>query len=133
MKRTNYFIFSLASARSSPDELYARELAAFAGTAHQSVLLNTEEMAAASVRDRVLEAVDSPPAYWGDMWPSMYLLFRRIKERFIVALSGEGADELFGVTGGFITLQPLQRRLSHGSRLDLQDTLAVRGCLTKGL
>ncbi|MCE0828845.1 asparagine synthase (glutamine-hydrolyzing) [Buttiauxella sp. A2-C2_NF] len=88
--------FRADAIRSSPDELYARELASFAGTAHESVLLNTDEMAAASIRARVLEAVDSPPAYWGDMWPSMYLLFRRIKERSSVALSGEGADELFG-------------------------------------
>ncbi|WJY13778.1 asparagine synthase C-terminal domain-containing protein [Pectobacteriaceae bacterium CE90] len=53
-------------------------------------------MADGPIRNRVLEAVDSPPAYWGDMWPSMYLLFRRIKEKSSVALSGEGADEIFG-------------------------------------
>ncbi|HEY1701871.1 MAG TPA: asparagine synthase C-terminal domain-containing protein [Trebonia sp.] len=32
----------------------------------------------------------------GDMYASMYLLFRRIREQSAVALSGESADELFG-------------------------------------
>jgi asparagine synthase (glutamine-hydrolysing)/amidotransferase len=34
--------------------------------------------------------------FWGDMWPSLYLLFKEIKKHSTVALSGEGADEIFG-------------------------------------
>ena len=29
---------------------------------------------------------DRPPAYWGDMWPSLYLLFREIRRNSTVAI-----------------------------------------------
>ena len=32
----------------------------------------------------------------GDMWVSIYLLFREISQQSTVALSGEAADEVFG-------------------------------------
>lgn len=34
--------------------------------------------------------------WYGDLWPSLYLLFQAVRERSTVALSGESADELFG-------------------------------------
>src|ERR1043165_8606351 len=37
----------------------------------------------------------APPGF-GDMCTSMYLLFRGLRERSTVALSGESADEVFG-------------------------------------
>lgn len=36
------------------------------------------------------------PMWYGDLWPSLYLLFQAVRERSTVALSGESADELFG-------------------------------------
>src|SRR5439155_1753983 len=41
-----------------------------------------------------LAASDLPAM--GDMWVSIYLLFREIRQQSTVALSGESADEVFG-------------------------------------
>lgn len=82
--------------RSSPDAPFARALAAHVNTRHEELLLNSAQMLNNEVRNSVLHAVDAPPAYWGDMWPSLYLLFQSISERSKVALSGEAADEVFG-------------------------------------
>ena len=88
--------FQADAVRSSPDAPFARELAEFAGTEHTEVLLDSADLLDPGVRAAVLRATDIPPAYWGDMWPSLYLLFRAIREHSTVALSGESADELFG-------------------------------------
>ncbi|EOG1932764.1 asparagine synthase (glutamine-hydrolyzing) [Providencia stuartii] len=88
--------FQADGVRGAPDAPFARLLAKHAGTQHTELLLNSEEMLDDSIRQKVLKAVDAPPAYWGDMWPSLYLLFRELKKYSSVALSGEGADEVFG-------------------------------------
>ena len=88
--------FQADAVRGSADAPFARELAEFAGTRHTEILLDSKNLVDPSVRSAVLRAVDRPPAYWGDMWPSLYLLFGAIRLTSTVALSGESADELFG-------------------------------------
>ncbi|PSU32891.1 asparagine synthase (glutamine-hydrolyzing) [Photobacterium lutimaris] len=88
--------FSADGVRGAPDAPFARALAEHVGTAHTELLLNSNQMLENSVRNLVLHGVDAPPAYWGDMWPSLYLLFQGIKKHSTVALSGEAADEVFG-------------------------------------
>jgi hypothetical protein len=65
------------------------------GTDHQDVVLDTDELADPEVRARVIQARDLPTGL-GDMDASLYLLFRAVRERSTVALSGESADEVFG-------------------------------------
>ncbi|MCK2221084.1 asparagine synthase (glutamine-hydrolyzing) [Actinomadura sp. ATCC 31491] len=88
--------FLADAVRGASDAPYVREMSAHAGTDHTEVLLQADALAAPHVRDAVLAATDLPPAYWGDMWPSLYLLFADIRRACTVALSGEAADELFG-------------------------------------
>lgn len=88
--------FQSDAVRGAPDAPFARTLAAHVGARHREIRLDTAELAAPVVRAAVLHAVDAPPAFWGDMWPSLYLLFRALRENSTVVLSGEGADELFG-------------------------------------
>ncbi|MDN5385465.1 MULTISPECIES: asparagine synthase (glutamine-hydrolyzing) [Streptomyces] len=82
--------------RGSADAPYVKEVVKHLGTHHREVLLQSAELVDPAVREAVLRATDLPPAYWGDMWPSLYLLFRAVREQSTVALSGESADELFG-------------------------------------
>ncbi|AVG16699.1 asparagine synthase (glutamine-hydrolyzing) [Chromobacterium vaccinii] len=82
--------------RGSPDAPFVRDLAAHAGTDHQEILLESRELADPRLRAAVLGAQDLPPAYWGDMLPSLYKLFEAIRAQSTVALSGESADEVFG-------------------------------------
>ena len=78
--------------RPSHDEPFARQAAAHLGTAHQTIVLDAAELVAAQ---RVpMRAHDLPAA--GDIYTSMYLLFRGLREHSTVALSGESADEVFG-------------------------------------
>lgn len=88
--------FQPDAVRGSADAPFARELAAHVGADHAEVLLDSQELSDPEVRAAVLRATDLPPAFWGDMWPSLYLLFREIRRHSTVALSGESADELFG-------------------------------------
>ena len=84
------------SVRGSSDTPFARELAAHVGAQHTEVLLDSADLTSPAVRSAVLAATDLPPAFWGDMWPSLLLLFREVERHSVVALSGESADELFG-------------------------------------
>ncbi|GAA0639252.1 asparagine synthase (glutamine-hydrolyzing) [Kutzneria viridogrisea] len=88
--------FEPDAVRAQQDAPFARELAAHVGARHNEVLLDSADLAAPDTRAAVLRATDTPPAYWGDMWPSLYLLFRAVRQHSTVALSGEAADELFG-------------------------------------
>lgn len=88
--------FEPDAVRGSRDAPYARSMARHVAADHTEVLLEAARLASPAIRDAVLRATDVPPAYWGDMWPSLYLLFQAIKEHSTVALSGEAADEIFG-------------------------------------
>ncbi|MFI5808449.1 asparagine synthase (glutamine-hydrolyzing) [Streptomyces sp. NPDC051561] len=82
--------------RSTPDAPFVRDLAELVAADHKEILLDSDDLSDAAVRAAVLGATDLPPVWYGDLWPSLYLLFRAVRERSTVALSGESADELFG-------------------------------------
>ena len=92
----NVSAFSADGVRGAPDAPFAKMLAEHVQSDHRELLLESAQMLENGVRSAVLEGVDAPPAYWGDMWPSLYLLFREIRKHSTVALSGEAADEIFG-------------------------------------
>ncbi|MCW2676614.1 MAG: asparagine synthase [Modestobacter sp.] len=81
--------------RSTPDAPYVHEVAQYVGTAHSDITLSTDQLMDADVRAATLHARDLPSGM-GDMDTSLYLLFRAVRERSTVALSGESADEVFG-------------------------------------
>ncbi|GAA2263019.1 asparagine synthase (glutamine-hydrolyzing) [Streptomyces amakusaensis] len=82
----------------SRDAGYAAEMARHADTRHSDIVLSPADLADPEVRRQVVIARDSP-AGLGDMDVSLYLLFKSIRERSTVALSGEAADEVFGGYG----------------------------------
>ncbi|HUZ24117.1 MAG TPA: asparagine synthase (glutamine-hydrolyzing) [Streptosporangiaceae bacterium] len=78
--------------RPSHDEPFARAAAEHIDSRHTTVTLDADDLVAAQWSP--LAAHDLPTM--GDMFTSMYLLFRRVREQSTVALSGESADEVFG-------------------------------------
>ncbi|RFU39908.1 asparagine synthase (glutamine-hydrolyzing) [Actinomadura logoneensis] len=78
--------------RPSPDEPYAKLVAERLGLKHFVTQVDTGSLVEGI--DRGLRARDLPG--WGDLDTSMYHLFRGVRERCTVALSGESADEMFG-------------------------------------
>lgn len=81
--------------RGTPDTPFVHDVARASGTDHQDIVLNSDELADPEVRSRVIRARDIPAGF-GDMDASLYLLFKAIRQRSTVALSGESADEVFG-------------------------------------
>jgi asparagine synthase (glutamine-hydrolysing) len=81
--------------RPTPDGPYVRDVARHSGTDHQDIVLDSAQLADPAVRATVIRARDLP-AGLGDMDASLYLLFKAVRERSTVALSGESADEVFG-------------------------------------
>lgn len=94
--RANTQRFSRDAVRHSSDSPYAQLLADHLATEHHEILLDGDRLLNPQVRSEVLTATDLPPVYWGDMWPSLLLLFEQVRQHATVAISGEGADELFG-------------------------------------
>lgn len=80
--------------RQTPDAPYVHDVADKTGTEHSDIRLDALELSSAHAWKATLEARDMPPL--GDMDTSLYLLAKAIREHSTVALSGEGADELFG-------------------------------------
>ena len=87
--------FTADELRSTPDAPYVREVAEFVGTDHTDITLSTAELMQPDVRAATLHARDLPITT-GDLDTSLYLLFRAVRQRSTVALSGESADEVFG-------------------------------------
>ncbi|MEU3980755.1 asparagine synthase (glutamine-hydrolyzing) [Streptomyces sp. NPDC026672] len=81
--------------RGTPDTPFVHDVARLAGTDHQDIVLDAQTLADPAVRAKVLGARDVP-AGLGDLDASLYLLFKAVRERSTVALSGESADEVFG-------------------------------------
>ncbi|MFE6102909.1 asparagine synthase (glutamine-hydrolyzing) [Streptomyces laurentii] len=81
--------------RGGDDSAYAAELARHIGARHEDLTLDAKLLSDPAARAAVLRARDLPQGL-ADMDTSLYLLFKAIRQRSTVALSGEGADELFG-------------------------------------
>ncbi|QQQ79212.1 asparagine synthase (glutamine-hydrolyzing) [Saccharothrix sp. 6-C] len=77
------------------DTQYVHDLANHVGSEHADLVLDPKTLADPEVRRAVLTARDVPITL-GDMDLSLYLLFKEIRKRSTVALSGESADEIFG-------------------------------------
>ncbi|WP_085920094.1 asparagine synthase (glutamine-hydrolyzing) [Halomonas sp. CSM-2] len=82
--------------RGSSDALFVWDLVNRIHSSHGEIVLNSAELGDPGLRQTVIRALDLPPAYWGDMWPSLYRLFQEVRKQSTVALSGESADEVFG-------------------------------------
>ncbi|MFH8590769.1 asparagine synthase (glutamine-hydrolyzing) [Streptomyces rimosus] len=93
--------FTANVVHSSPDAPFAAEMAGHVAADHTNLVISLEELTDPRIRALVPKAYDSPAAMLGDGYASLYLLFRAIRERSTVALSGEAADELFGGYGWF--------------------------------
>ncbi|MFJ3645217.1 asparagine synthase (glutamine-hydrolyzing) [Streptomyces murinus] len=81
--------------RGTPDTPFVHDVARSSGTDHQDIVLDAEALADPAVREQVIRARDLPTGF-GDMDASLLLLFRAIRQKSTVALSGESADEVFG-------------------------------------
>lgn len=81
--------------RGTPDTPYVHDVVRTSKTAHDDIVLDSDELADSAVRAKVIGARDLP-AGLGDMDASLYLLFKAIRRQSTVALSGESADEVFG-------------------------------------
>ncbi|WP_159928833.1 MULTISPECIES: asparagine synthase (glutamine-hydrolyzing) [Nocardia] len=84
--------FQPSAIRPEQDTPFARMVAQRVRSDHIELLLRTDEVI--SARSEVLRARDLPGL--ADTNAAQYLLFREVKKRSTVALSGESADEVFG-------------------------------------
>ncbi|WP_433296780.1 asparagine synthase (glutamine-hydrolyzing) [Pseudonocardia sp. CA-142604] len=87
--------FTPDAMRATPDGPYVQEVAKFVDTDHSDITLSSSELMDPGVRAAVRRACDLPICF-GEVYSSLYLLFRAIRERSTVGLSGESADEVFG-------------------------------------
>jgi asparagine synthase (glutamine-hydrolysing) len=87
--------FAADPMRDTTDGPYVRELAEYVSADHEAITLSNDDLMDADARAAVLRARDLPLSL-GDMDTSLYLLFKAIRGRSTVALSGESADEVFG-------------------------------------
>lgn len=76
----------------SRDAPFVRQMVAHAGTNHTEVVIEPPSLA--GEMDETLRSRDIPGV--GDLDVSLYLLFAEIRKHVTVALSGEGADDIFG-------------------------------------
>lgn len=47
------------------------------GSSHKEILIDSKDMADGHLREKIIRALDLPPAFWGDMWPSLYKLLKK--------------------------------------------------------
>jgi asparagine synthase (glutamine-hydrolysing) len=78
------------------DTPFVRQFVASVKTDHTEVVLNSGQLIDEDTRHAVTRALDCGWGVMGDMYSSLYLLFKEIRKHSTVALSGESADEVFG-------------------------------------
>ncbi|MFJ3718001.1 asparagine synthase (glutamine-hydrolyzing) [Streptomyces sp. NPDC090057] len=131
--------------RGTPDTPFVHDVARLAGTDHQDIVLDAESLADPAVRERVIRARDLPAGF-GDMDASLLLLFRAVRQKSTVALSGESADEVFGGylqffdeearrAGTFPWLATMGRHFGEDAdvlRTDLTKSLDLEGYVADG-
>jgi asparagine synthase (glutamine-hydrolysing) len=81
--------------RDAPDGPFIHDVVRHVGSDHTDIVLDSKALADPDIRRAALIARDAPIGA-GDMDFSVYLLFKAIRQKSTVALSGESADELFG-------------------------------------
>ncbi|MBE1464817.1 asparagine synthase (glutamine-hydrolyzing) [Kibdelosporangium phytohabitans] len=81
--------------RATPDTPYVHDVADHVKTDHTDIVLDHGVLSDPELRRKVVTARDIPNGL-GDMDGSLYLLFKAIRGKSTVALSGESADEIFG-------------------------------------
>lgn len=86
--------------RPDQDQPFALLAAQYIGSRHRTVLIDNAELVCERAREEVFRAKDVPSTF-GDMDTSLHLMFGEIRRHSTVAISGEGADELFGGYGWF--------------------------------
>ncbi|HHM5991859.1 TPA: asparagine synthase (glutamine-hydrolyzing) [Pseudomonas aeruginosa] len=86
--------------RPDQDQPFALLAAQYIGSRHRTVLIDNAELVCERAREEVFRAKDVPFTF-GDMDTSLHLMFGEIRRHSTVAISGEGADELFGGYGWF--------------------------------
>ncbi len=79
----------------TPDRPYVHDVAALVACDHTDIVLDSADLIDPLRRGGVVAAYDQP-SIMGDTLTSLYLLFRAVRQRSTVALSGEAADEVFG-------------------------------------
>ncbi|ANP52247.1 asparagine synthase (glutamine-hydrolyzing) [Streptomyces griseochromogenes] len=87
--------FARDSHNVSPDAPYVRIVAEHLDADHSDLMLDATSLSEPAVRRAVVQARDLPVGR-GDMDHSLIQLFTAIRDHSTVALSGEGADEMFG-------------------------------------
>ncbi len=80
--------------RMTPDTPYVHDVADKVQSQHSDIVLDNAVLTDPEIRRKVVRANDAPLS--GDIFGSLYLLFKAIREQSTVALSGESADEVFG-------------------------------------
>jgi asparagine synthase (glutamine-hydrolysing) len=98
--------FRADAIRSTPDAPFVDRVVDRLGCAHRTVVLDHGCLADPVARAATLRARDLPPM--GEMDTSLYLLFAAVRQGATVALSGEGADEVFGGYAWFDDPQALR-------------------------
>jgi len=86
--------FRADALRPTPDTPYVHDVADLVKSQHSDIVLDNAVLTDPDVRRKVIRANDAPLG--GDIYGSLYLLFKAIREQSTVALSGESADEIFG-------------------------------------
>ncbi|MFE2285356.1 asparagine synthase (glutamine-hydrolyzing) [Streptomyces sp. NPDC059443] len=87
--------FVASELRGTPDTPFAHDMARAAGTDHQAIVLDSRQFADPEVRSQTIRARDIPMGLV-DLDPSLYMLFKGVRQHSTVVLSGESADEVFG-------------------------------------
>jgi asparagine synthase (glutamine-hydrolysing) len=87
--------FQADAMRDTPDAPFVHDVAEHVACEHTDIMLDPAALMDPLYRSGVINAADLP-AQGGDIFTSLYLLFRAVRERSTVALSGESADEVFG-------------------------------------